>query len=92
MADLLSLGFVVGTRYKYTQREFGYEGNYAHLQVRRELSPDVSERVAILTRRSGKWEHTTTSLMRPNHMTGRWFYHISWPPGDAWRSRCWATH
>jgi hypothetical protein len=31
MADLLSLGFVAGTRYKYTQREFGYEGNYAQL-------------------------------------------------------------
>jgi hypothetical protein len=76
MADLLSFGFVVGTRYKDTQRELGYQGNYAQLSVGRELSPDVSERAPLLTRRSGKWEHTTTSLMRPNHKRYRQLYHI----------------
>jgi len=83
MADLLSFGFVMRTRYKHTQREFSYEGNYAKLSVGRELSPDVSERVTLLTRSSGEWDHTTTSLMRPNHKRCRQLYHISWPPGDA---------
>jgi len=67
MAELLSFGFVVGTRYNHTQREFSYEGNYAKLSVGRELSPDVSERATLLTSRRGMREHTTTSLMRPNH-------------------------
>src|SRR5712692_2510389 len=92
MAGLLSFGFVVGTRYDHTQRELGYEGNDAGLEVGRELSPDVSERATLLTRRRGKCEQAATSLMRPNHLTCRELYHISWPPGDAWRSRCCATH
>jgi hypothetical protein len=76
MADLLSFGFVVGTRYKHTQREFSYKGDYTKLSVGRELSPDVSERVTLLTSRRGMWEHTTTSLMRPNHKRYRQLYHI----------------